>query len=371
MKKILWIILSGILQLYPQNNISPIKLNLADTLSPKMEVYGTPHLDPLTGTIDEKDSGAVLIKSDRTVQRYSTIKSAVTSADANSTILVFPGTYSDSLNIATENITIKGISNGSVIISGALYITASRGRIETCTITGNLTLMGQTIKALFYIKDCHLENNISVGTASAAISSNVFFIDCLLGKDDTWTAKTIYINVSAAGAPDIYFKQCHSPEWTNSHNIILSGYSRVNIEGSATIVFNSITINGGSGYDRVPMLFFKQCYAGIMNLTLTGYTEISCNNSEIVFYSTAAIISNHCEFDMFNCKIDAATNMTINFNSLLPSRWSHCQGTTNIASIAGTGLAYLHIQYSFFQQTNVPTGLGSDDANTWGAWVDY
>src|ERR1039457_6905295 len=193
MKKLLLLLIIGSIQLFPQNKTFPNNSSfpnmviLSDTSLPKMGKYGTPNIDPFTGTVDEKDSGAILIKSDRTVQKHSTIKSAIESADANSTILVFPGTYSDSLTISTENITIKGISNGSVIISGAVFVTASRGRIETCTMTGNLTLIGQIVKALFYIKDCHLENNIYVGTASTPISSNAVFIDCLLGKDAAWT----------------------------------------------------------------------------------------------------------------------------------------------------------------------------------------
>ena len=369
MKKIFWLIIIGFIQLYPQkttiNNMSP------DTTTLKLEKYGTPVIDPYTGSIDEKDSSAVLIKSDRIVQRFSTIKLAIESADANSTIIVYPGTYSDSLTITTENITIKGISNGSVTISGAVYVTASRGRIETCTLTGNLTLIGQTAKALYYIKDCHLENNINVGTASTPITSNALFIDCLLGKDAAWTTKTIYINKNGSGGPDILFNQCYGPVWIDSHNLYIDGYSKVTINGGTKLVFHSITINGGTGFDKVPSLYFNNMETGIMNLTLNGWTEIACESSRIIFYSSGSTISNHCELDLFNCFIGGATSLNINFNSSLPSRFTHCTGTTNILAIIGTGLANLHIQHSLFQQPNAPIGLGSDDTNTWGAWVDY
>jgi hypothetical protein len=378
MKKILLIIFICFIHLFPQtvtNNKgkTPSKLNLSDTLNPKLERYGNPFIDPSIGAADEKDSGAVLIKSDRTVQRFSNIKLAVESADPNCTIMVYPGTYSDSLTISTENISIIGISPKSVTISGAIYITASRGIIESCRITGNQTFLGQTIKALFYVKDCFLENNINIGTPVTPIISNCYFINCLLGTDVSWTPKTIYVNVNASGggAPDIFFHQCFSPVWSNSHNFYLTGgYAQVHIEGSTKIAFNSITIVGGADVTHTPMLFFRGCNLAVISLTLTGFTEICCLNSEVTFFNNT-IISNSCEFDMFDCKINGAQSLDISFNSTLPSRWTHCTGTTNIAHILGSHLEKLHIQYSFFQQTTAPVGLGSDDANTWGVWVDF
>ncbi|MDR3666799.1 MAG: hypothetical protein P4L35_08160 [Ignavibacteriaceae bacterium] len=379
MKKIILLVLICFLNLFSQSiTKNPIKTTLPilspiDSLNHKLEKYGTPNIDPFTGAIDEKDSGAVLIKSDRTIQRFSNINLALQSADPGSTIMVYPGTYPDSLTINIENVSIIGISPKSVTLSGPIYISASRGLMENCRITGNQTFLGQTIKALYYVKDCFLENNINVGTAAAPIISNCYFIDCLLGTDAAWTPKTIYVNVSSigGGAPDIFFHQCFSPVWSNSHNIYLTGgYAQVHVEGSTKIAFNSITIAGGADIIHTPMLFFSDCNLAIISLTVTGFTEISCINSEVTFFSSTTI-SNNCEFDMFSCKINGATSLDITFNSTLQSRWTHCTGTTNIGHILGSHLEKLHIQYSFFQQTVAPLGLGSDDANTWGVWVDY
>jgi hypothetical protein len=159
--------------------------------------------------------------------------------------------------------------------------------------------------------------------------------------------------------------------WANSHNIYLTGgYAQVHVEGSTKIAFNSITIAGGTDIIHTPMLFFRDCNLAIISLAVTGFTEISCINSEVTFFNNTTI-SNNCEFDMFSCKINGATSLDITFNSTLHSRWTHCTGTTNISHILGSHLEKLHIQYSFFQQTVAPSGLGSDDANTWGVWVDY
>jgi pectin methylesterase-like acyl-CoA thioesterase len=370
LNKILWLTLICMVPLFAQRTILSSRLNRLDSVSVKPEKYGPPYVDPFSGTIDEVDSGAVLIKSDRTVQKFATIKSAVESADANSTIIVYPGTYTDSLTIGIENLTITGISAKSVTISGAIFINASRGMIENCRITGNLTLLGQAIKALYYVKDCLLENNINIGTPISPIVSNVYFTDCLLGTDGTWITKTIYMNVSFSGAPEIYFHQCHSPVWATSHNLYLKGATQAHIEGSTKIAFNSITINGGANIDATVMLFYDGCNLLLKDLILTGFTEISCINS-LVTFQTSTTIANNCEFDLFNCKIQAVNHSTITFNSTLHSRWDHCTGTTNIDGITGSGLNYLHIQYSFFQQITAPVGLASDDANTWGVWVDY
>ena len=394
MKKMLWIIAICLMQMFPHQitNNKLVKLskgnidnsttinspisdseNREDSISTKLEMYGNPSIDPFLGSIDKIFAGAVLIKSDRTVLKFSTIKLAIESADANSSILVYPGSYSDSLNIGVENLTITGISAKSVTISGEIFITASRGIIENCRIIGNQTLLGQSIKALYYVKNCLLENNINVGTASTPIISNCYFIDCLLGSDAPWTVKTIYVNVSASGggAPDIFFHQCFSPVWANSHNILLAGgYSQVHVEGSTKIAFNSITINGGADINHTPMLFFSGCNLAIISLNLTGFTEVSCINSEVTFFHNTTI-SNNCEFDMFGCKINGSESLDITFNSTLHSRWTHCTGTSNIGHIFGSHLDKLHIQYSFFQQATAPIGLGSDDANTWGAWTDY
>jgi hypothetical protein len=350
---------------------SPDEINRSDSAIKKLKKYGVPYIDPYTGTIDEKDSGAVLIKSDRTVQKFSTIKSAIESADAGSTIIVYPGIYSDSITIATNDITIKGIATKSVTISGAVYITASRGDIENCKITGNLSLVGQTVKALYYVQNCQLDNNINVGTVSTAITSNVFFIGCLFGSDAGNSTKTIFVNVSANGANYQYFQQCYSPIWCNSQNLYVTGYSRLRIFGTTNMAFNSIAINGGSGYDKVPMIDVSGITSfAIVSLTLTGWTELSIANSEVDFFNNTTI-SNSCEFNMFRCKVNGGgSGINITFNSTLPSRWAHCEGTTGILNISGSHMEKLHIQYSFFQQTTAPVGLGSDDANTWGAWTD-
>jgi hypothetical protein len=372
MRLVIFIILICCANIFPQKSAGSFNTT-ATSLSDSINIGRLPppvfDKEPV---IIEKDSGAVLIRSDRKVLRFSTIQPAIDSADANSTIMIYPGNYADSLTISTENISIVGISSKAVTISGSIYVTASTGIIENCRLSGNLSLTGHTVKALYYVKDCLLENNINVGTASIPIVSNCYFIDCLLGSDGAWVPRTIYINVSATagGAPDIFFHQCFSPIWSNSHNFYLTGgYANVHIEGDTKIAFNSITINGGADITHTPMLFFRGCNLAIISLTLTGFTEISCLNSEVTFFQTTTI-SNNCEFDMFNCKINGAVSLDIIFNSTLPTRWTFCTGTAGIGHIMGSHLEKLHIQYSFFQQTAAPVGLGSDDANTWGVWTD-
>jgi hypothetical protein len=327
-------------------------------------------IDTLLG----KHSNAVLIKSDRTIHRYSTLKLAVADADSGSVITLYQGVYSDSVTVTTQGITIKGISKESVLITGALYITASFGELSNVKISGNLTFIGQISTACYVVNDCRLENNVNVGLAGIAIASDVEFNNCYLGSDaSTWagSSKTFYFNTSIQRA--IYFHCCYSFAWHDSQAFILNAYSRVDLQ-TCDLALYGVYFTGGTGYTvPIPELDanggrFQTTTGGYSN---SGYCVMVARNCAFGFSSTITL-SNHFQIQLMQCTIAAgAPNSTIICNSASNNlQIIMCYGVINFSNITGSGLANLHIQDCIFGFAK-PTGIANDDNNVWNSYVDY
>jgi pectin methylesterase-like acyl-CoA thioesterase len=99
--------------------------------------------------------------------QYTSIQAAVTAVGSGGRVLILPGTYTESLTIATDNIFIQGQGYGCHL-SGALTLSNNYCDLNSFRVTGNISATGgkNFVKLWqdsgFTITDTGTDNNLVV-----------------------------------------------------------------------------------------------------------------------------------------------------------------------------------------------------------------
>ena len=165
---------------------------------------------------------------------HATIQEAVDAAAPGDLILVAPGTYSEAVNVTTDNLTIRGLDRNEVVLDGkfeldnGIRVLGAKG-----VAVENMTATNYTRNGFFWTGADGYRG--SYLTAYRTGDYGVYAFDSVNGQLD---------HIYAAGSPDagIYIGQCYPcnaviTEVVSEHNGL--GYSGTNSGGDLLIV-NSV-----------------------------------------------------------------------------------------------------------------------------------
>ena len=172
---------------------------------------------------------------------YATIQEAVDAAAPGDLILISPGTYHEAVNVATDNLTIRGLDRNTVVLDGEF--TLDNG-IRVLGANGvaieNMTAMNYTNNGFFWTGVTGYRG--SYLTAWRNGDYGIYAFDSMNGQLE---------NLYAAGSPDagIYIGECYPcnavlDHVVSEHNGL--GYSGTNSGGNLLII-NSRFNNNRAG----------------------------------------------------------------------------------------------------------------------------
>ncbi len=192
---------------------------------------------------------------------FPTIQSAVDAADPGDLVLVGPGVYREQVDVATEQIVIRGTDRNEVIVDGegerdmGIIVTANGVAIE------NMTVRDVTTNGFYWTGVTGFR-----GSYLTAVNAGTYGI---YGFDST---DGVFEHSYASGSADagFYIGQCHDcrtilNEVTAEHNAL--GFSGTNSSNSLYLV-NSVWRHNGAGI--VPNTLDSQRYPPSRGTVIAG-----------------------------------------------------------------------------------------------------
>lgn len=169
---------------------------------------------------------------------YPTIQEAVDAADPGDLVLIAPGVYNEAVNVATDQLTIRGLDRNDVILDGEFEL---ENGIRVLGASGvaveNMTAINYTVNGFYWIEaDGYRASYL---TAQRNNDYGIYAFDSVNGLIE---------HAYAAGSPDagFYIGQCYecnalvNDVWAEFNGL---GYSGTNSGGNLTIVNSQFNDN--------------------------------------------------------------------------------------------------------------------------------
>jgi hypothetical protein len=203
------------------------------TVAPDTTVASTD--EPTTTLVDEDEAVR------RVPGEYSTIQAAVDAAETGDLILIEPGTYTEAVDVETDNLTIRGLDRDGVVLDGQFELDNG---IRVLGATGvaieNLTAMNYTNNGLFWVS--------STGYRASYITTyrtgdyGIYAFDSVKGQIE-------FAHTVGSRDAGVYIGQCYPcdavvTDVVSSNNGL--GYSGTNSGGNLLLV-NSVWHNNRAG----------------------------------------------------------------------------------------------------------------------------
>lgn len=191
---------------------SAIWQKIGTTVSPENTVYVSVSGDDTSG-----DGSASF--------PYKTITQASSKSALGSSIVIYPGTYTENISVSVEDITISSLA-GNVIISGNFSTSANNTNIRNIKFTGTSSIsIGPANNFIF--KNCSFDSNVGIDI-SGAVGTGNSMIGCYIKGT---------VTVNSTTQNPIILKNCEG-----FSTVISAGY--LEISDSTTI--GSISHTGGT-----------------------------------------------------------------------------------------------------------------------------
>jgi nitrous oxidase accessory protein NosD len=192
---------------------------------------------------------------------HETIQAAVDAARPGDLVLISPGTYEESVDVTTENLTVRGLDRNAVVLDGGFELENGIRVLADGVAVENMTARNYTTNGFFWTGVTGYRG--SYLTAHRNGDYGVYAFDSVKGQLE---------HIYASGSPDagVYIGQCYPcdavvDDVISEHNGL--GYSGTNSGG------NLLIVNSTWRYNRAGIVpnsgSYELCYPGRDN-TIVG-----------------------------------------------------------------------------------------------------
>jgi hypothetical protein len=206
----------------------------ATTVAPDTTAGDTTAVDSVDTTAVGAD-GVLRVPDD-----FDTIQAAVDAAAPGDLVLIGPGTYTEAVDVVTDDLTIRGLDRNTVVLDGEFEKENGIRVLANGVSVENMTAVNYTANGFFWTGVTGYRG--SYLTAYRTGDYGVYAFDSVKGQLD---------HIYAAGSPDagLYIGQCYPCDAVISdvlaeHNGL--GYSGTNSGGNLLII-NSVFRNNRAG----------------------------------------------------------------------------------------------------------------------------
>lgn len=304
--------------------------------------------------------------------RFNNITSAIAAWSSGKVIILAGELFNEDVLIPLEDSTmvIKGISKYASRIN-SLYVVGRNTKIENLTVEKRFEFRcGHTYDGWHegnIFRNIIFRGSVYVGTPTINALNRSTFENCdLIGVDST-----IYCKNSTGG-------RFHGG-FVNRYNVTIEkGY--LSFYAPREVFFKKIRLGNSAGYSVMTIRYCESVNFGdsvYSDNSMSNYAVFSMNNCKAYSRGSWGAPMNDLwiwgmyEFDVFDCLWNMPA--TVRWYATVPSRIVNLTQTwwnsSTVFSGSAIGLSNLHVFNSIFSAEQ-PAGLGTDQNNSWRAFID-